>query len=203
MCRFLAQHMDARVKRAVFIDRDGVINVNRPNNVTSWDEFIFEVGSLDALARLSATDFYLIVVSNQSAIGRGQISQATVETIHAQMRQAIERGGGRIDRVYYCPHAPEEKCSCRKPSPEMLLRGGAELGVDLQESFFVGDWIDDVRAARNAGAIPLLVRTGRGERALEEMQKVNMPPPRVFANLAEAVEWILTQTSDAPENKKT
>lgn len=179
-------------RRAVFLDRDGVINVNHPDNVTHWDLFRFEEGSLAALARLSASDFHIIVVSNQSGIGRGQMSHATVQEIHARMILEIERAGGRIDRVYYCPHTAEEKCSCRKPAPEMLGRGRDEFALSMPDSFFVGDWIDDVRAARNAGVMPLLVRTGRGERALAEMQKAGMALPAVFDNLTYAVDWILS-----------
>lgn len=185
--------MYSTFRRAVFLDRDGVINVNRPDNVTSWQEFVFEDGALAALQRLAASDYFLIVVSNQSGIGRGQMSRATVDDIHAQMRDAIERAGGRLDRIYYCPHAPQDHCVCRKPAPEMLLRARAELGVVLEQSFFVGDWIDDVRAARNAGVTPLLVRTGRGASALEEIQRANLLPPAIFENLAHAVEWILEQ----------
>ena len=184
-------------KRAIFLDRDGVINVNRPDNVKAWDEFVFESGSLDALVRLGASDFYLIVVTNQSGIGRGHMTHETVEHIHAQMAHVIKTQGGRIDRIYYCPHAPEDKCACRKPSPEMLLRGQRELDIDLTQSFFIGDWIDDMRAARNAGATPLLVRTGRGERALQEILQTNFAEPHIFENLAHAVEWILKE-----ENKK-
>lgn len=188
--------MTAR-RRAVFLDRDGVINVNRPNHVTSWDEFVFEQGSLEAMLRLGATKFVLVIVTNQSAIGRGQITHETVQTIHAELTRIIETRGGRIDRIYYCPHAPEDKCTCRKPAPEMLLRGQTEFNLDLAGSYFIGDWIDDVRAAHNAGATPLLVRTGRGERAIQEIGTHKLPVPRIFENLAQAVEWILDG-----ENKK-
>ncbi|MBI4675269.1 MAG: D-glycero-beta-D-manno-heptose 1,7-bisphosphate 7-phosphatase [Chloroflexi bacterium] len=181
-------------RRAIFLDRDGVINVNRPDNVTSWDLFRFEEGSLDALARLRASDFYVIVVSNQSGIGRGQMTLTTVDAIHARMISEIEQAGGRIDRIYYCPHTAEEKCACRKPSPQMLWRGRDEFALSLTHSFLIGDWIDDVRAAQSAEVVPLLVRTGRGERALVEMQNAGMALPAVFENLAAAVEWILKKT---------
>ncbi len=179
------------VQRAVFLDRDGVINVNRPHNVTSWQEFVFEDGALSALARLAASAFVLVVVSNQSAVGRGQMTRAALDEIHAQMQRAIERAGGRLDRVYYCPHAPQDQCACRKPSPAMLLRGRAELAIDLAQSFFIGDWIDDVRAARAAAATPLLVRTGRGIVARQEMERLGLALPLEFENLAGAAEWLL------------
>jgi D-glycero-D-manno-heptose 1,7-bisphosphate phosphatase len=179
------------MKRAIFLDRDGVINKNRPDNVKIWDEFEFEQGSRDALVRLGTTDFQIVVISNQSGIGRGQMTSAAVDAIHSQMIALIAHSGGRIDRIYYCPHRPEDNCTCRKPSPELLLRARDELNLDLAHSYFIGDWIDDVRAARRADATPLLVLSGRGKKALEEMRKAEMSPPHVFENLNAAVNWIL------------
>lgn len=181
----------SRMKRAVFLDRDGVINKNRPDNVKIWDEFEFELGAQEALARLGATDFQIAVISNQSGIGRGQMTSATVDAIHLQMIQMLARIGGRIDGIYYCPHRPEDGCTCRKPSPELLLRARDELNLDLPHSYFIGDWVDDVRAARSAGVTPVLVLSGRGTRALEKIQEAAIPPPRVVENLGAAVEWIL------------
>lgn len=177
--------------RAIFLDRDGVINVNRADNVRTWEQFVFEEGSLEALARLGASGFILIVITNQSGIGRGHMTRATVDEIHFKMKQEIARAGGHIEQVYFCPHIPEDACRCRKPSPEMLLRGRDEFNLDMARSYFIGDWVDDVRAARAAGVIPLLVRTGRGRDALMEIAARGVPAPLVFENLARAVEWIL------------
>ncbi|OQY81536.1 MAG: D-glycero-beta-D-manno-heptose-1,7-bisphosphate 7-phosphatase [Chloroflexi bacterium UTCFX4] len=192
--------MDSR--RAIFLDRDGVINVNRSPYVMAWQEFVFETDALTALAQLAQTDFLLVVVSNQSGIGRGQMTRAAVEEIHARMRRAIADAGGRLDRIYYCPHAPTDGCECRKPAPGMLLRGSAELNIDLARSFFVGDWIDDVRAARRAGVTPLLVQTGRGAHALQEIQHAQLAPPAIFDNLMRAAEWLLGQAHSSQTNKK-
>jgi D-glycero-D-manno-heptose 1,7-bisphosphate phosphatase len=189
--RFRFRHREMNKLRAVFLDRDGVINVNRVDNVRTWEQFSFEDGSLEAFARLGATDFRVIVISNQSGIGRGHMAQATVDEIHRRMSQEVARVGGRIDRVYYCPHILEDQCTCRKPSPEMLLRGRDEFSLDLARSYFIGDWVDDIRAARIAHVTPLLVRTGRGESALNEMQTQEIPVPEIFENLNAAVTWIL------------
>jgi len=189
-------------RRAIFLDRDGVINVNRSTYVMAWQEFVFETDALTALAQLAQTDFLLVVVSNQSGIGRGQMTRAAVEEIHARMRRAIADAGGRLDRIYYCPHAPTDGCECRKPAPGLLLRGGAELDIDLARSFFIGDWIDDVRAARSAGVTPLLVQTGRGARALQEIEHAQLAPPAVFDNLMRAAEWLLEQARSGQTNKK-
>lgn len=177
--------------RAIFLDRDGVINVNRVENVRSWEQFVFEAGSLDALRRLGGTDFLLLIVTNQSGIARGHMTRETVEEIHARMRAEIAQVGTEIARVYFCPHSKESDCVCRKPSPGMLMEGRDEFGVDLNASYLIGDWIDDIRAAQSAGVTPLLVRTGRGEAAWAEMQALRMPMPEVFENLGAAVDWIL------------
>lgn len=177
--------------RAILLDRDGVINRNRPDNVKTWEEFEFEAGSLSALARLRATTFRLIVISNQSGIGRGHMTTETVEAIHARMSDEIALAGGRLDRIYYCPHKPDDGCLCRKPSPGMLLRGRDEFGLDLGKSYLVGDWVDDITAARKAGVTPVLVRTGRGAQAMAEMERQGIPLPVVVENLASAIEWIL------------
>lgn len=178
-------------QRAIFLDRDGVINENRVDNVRTWEQFAFETDSLKALARLRESDFCILVITNQSGIGRGHMSQAAVEEIHRRMLEECGRAGGRIDKVYFCPHVPEDGCACRKPLPGMLVQGQREFGLDLANSYLVGDWVDDVRAARAVGIMALLVRTGRGERALGEMQAQEMELPPTLANLNEAVTWIM------------
>lgn len=187
----MTQPSDMPRRRAVFLDRDGVINKNRPDNVKNLTEFEFEHGVLPALARLATTGLPIVVVSNQSGIGRGQMTPETVEAIHRHMVLAISAGGGRIDQVYYCPHTAEQACPCRKPSPRMLEQARDELGLELGGSWFIGDWVDDVRAARNAGAIPLLVLSGRGILALERMRELDVPLPLTFQTLGDAVDHIL------------
>lgn len=188
-----------RKQRAVFLDRDGVINVNRPDHVRAWEQFVFEQGSLEGLARLSATDFRVLVITNQSGIGLGYMTLETVLEIHARMTDHVAHVGGRIDRVYFCPHTRQASCSCRKPSPEMLWRGRDEFELELEKSYLIGDWVDDILAARNARVTPLLVRTGRGERALDEMRSRQIELPGIFENLSAAIEWILDKDPAAVE----
>jgi D-glycero-D-manno-heptose 1,7-bisphosphate phosphatase len=175
------------------LDRDGVINKNLPSNVTRWEEFEFEAQSVAAIVRLAQTDFALVVITNQSGIGRGQMTTASVEAIHARMRQEVSRAGGRIDRVYFCPHLPGDGCACRKPAPGLILQACDELGLDLGRSYFIGDWVDDIRAAQNAQVTPILVLTGRGAEALDTLRANSLGLPERFANLSEAVSWILKQ----------
>lgn len=147
-------------KRAVFLDRDGVINVDSPDYIRSWEDFHFAADIFDVLRELAATDYLIIIVSNQSAIGRGLTTDANVREIHARMRTTIEENGGRLDAVYYCPHTPEDRCGCRKPEPAMILRAAAEFDIDLRNSFMIGDKMSDVEAGKKAGARTIILQAG-------------------------------------------
>lgn len=179
------------MRPAVFLDRDGVINENRRDYVRSWAEFSFLPQAFPALRRLAASPFAVVVVSNQSAIGRGLVEQSTVEEIHRRMTRQIEAQGGRLDGVFYCPHRPDEGCDCRKPQPGLLLAAAAALELDLARSFLIGDAESDVLAALNAGCFPLLVRTGLGKEHLASLSPHLLARCHVFADLNEAVDWIL------------
>jgi D-glycero-D-manno-heptose 1,7-bisphosphate phosphatase len=150
----------ARVPDAILLDRDGTINVERVDYVKTIDELVLLAGALDALATLSAFGVPIVLVTNQSAIGRGIISHEQVDEIHVHLCSLVRTAGGRIDAVYLCPHRPDEGCACRKPKPGLLQTAAAEMGFDLQRSIFVGDSITDYQAARAAGCMPVLVRTG-------------------------------------------
>ena len=188
----------AKFGRAVFLDRDGVINENRDDYVKVWDEFQFLDGALAALARLACADFHIVVVSNQSAIGRALTPRERVEEIHHRMLAQIESSGGRVDRVLYCPHRAEEGCPCRKPSPGMLLQAHEELGVNLAQSYFVGDAAEDVAAAYAVGCTPIIVRTGRGEATIIKLGESGLKQPVIVHDLRAAVEWILAREADMP-----
>ncbi len=186
--------------RAVFIDRDGVINENRADYVKSWSEFRFIDGSLEALARLAATEFHVVIASNQSAIGRGLATQESVEEIHRLMTAEIERAGGRVTQVLYCPHPPEARCACRKPRAGMLLRACSDLGLDLARSYMIGDALSDIRAGAAVGCTTVLVGTGLGAEAqaqLDELDALDGSRPRVVPDLAAAVNWILEREAGA------
>lgn len=140
---------------AVFLDRDGVINKNPPFYVKSWEEFLFLSEVLPAFNRMSALPWPVIIITNQSAVGRGIITLDVLNIIHTQMVSEIEEAGGRIDGLYVCPHHPDEKCDCRKPEPGLLYRASAEFGLDLNQSAFLGDSRSDILAAVNAGVQPI------------------------------------------------
>jgi len=149
--------------RAVFLDRDGVINVRRPDHVKSWAEFRFAPGSLCALRRLATMGERVVVITNQAAVGRGLLTAAGLASIHALMTDVVAAAGGRIDRVYACPHRPDWGCGCRKPGIDLLLLAATELDIDLRRSVLVGDSATDVLAALAAGCQPVFVGEPDGD----------------------------------------
>lgn len=151
---------------AIFFDRDGVICKNRSDHVKSWAEFEFLPQVKESLAALSLLNLPLIVVTNQAAIGRGLMTVELLEDIHQRMVAEIAAQGGRIDRIFYCPHRPEDSCDCRKPKPGMLYQAAAEMGLDLTRSYLIGDAMTDIQAGRQAGCHNILVLTGRGSEQL-------------------------------------
>jgi D-glycero-D-manno-heptose 1,7-bisphosphate phosphatase len=150
--------------RAVFLDRDGVINRRRLDHVKSWGEFEFLPGTLDALAQLRRMGLRSVVITNQSAVGRGLISEEQLFSIHQQMTMLIAEAGGLIERIYICPHLPSARCACRKPAAELFLRASRELGIDLRLSTMIGDSRTDVEAARAVGSVPILIADGQVNR---------------------------------------
>ncbi len=179
------------MRRAVFLDRDGVINENRPDHVKREDEFVFLSGALDALRMLSGTGMLIVVISNQSAINRGLVSWGAVSAVTDRFKDRVQAAGGRIDSVFYCPHRPDEGCDCRKPEPGLLRRAATELGIELRESYLVGDALSDVQAALAVGVQPLMVLTGRGRDQVSLLRTSGLGPVLVFDDLSEAAQWIL------------
>jgi D-glycero-D-manno-heptose 1,7-bisphosphate phosphatase len=176
---------------AVFLDRDGVINRNLPDYVRRWDQFEFLPGALGALRDLARERLPVVVVSNQSAVGRGLMSSWDLEEINTRMLEVVMAAGGRIDGAYYCPHAPHEGCFCRKPAPGLLLRAMRRFGVDPGRSCLVGDSVADMLAAREVGITSVLVLTGRGQEALVDPRLRDCPITYIAADLRESVDWLL------------
>ena len=139
--------------RAVFLDRDGVINQRPPEGlyVTKWEDFRILPGVAEAIALLNQSGYLVIIVTNQRCIARGLMSVGELETMHERMTDNLARAGATIDETYYCPHEIEPPCDCRKPEPGMLLRAARSRGIDLRASWIVGDSDNDIEAGRNAG----------------------------------------------------
>jgi D-glycero-D-manno-heptose 1,7-bisphosphate phosphatase len=157
-----------RAARLIVLDRDGVINHDSDQFIKTPDEWRPIPGSLEAIARLSHAGYRIAVCTNQSGIGRGLFDMATLNAIHNKMHRALALVGGRIDAVFFCPHTGEAKCECRKPKPGMLVEAGRRFHADLSTVSCVGDGLRDLQAADAAGAKPILVLTGKGEKTLRE-----------------------------------
>jgi len=143
--------MRSRRGAAVLVDRDGVVNVRRPDHVRSWAEFEFLPGSLEAMRRLRRAGRRVLVLTNQAVVGRGQMSAGELDEIHDRMRAAVAAAGGGIEGVLACVHRPEDGCRCRKPAPGLFHRAADEMRVDLGRSVMIGDAWSDVQAAHAAG----------------------------------------------------
>lgn len=179
---------------AVFLDRDGVIIENRANYVRTWDDVEIFPEALAALARLAAGPYRVVIVTNQSGVGRGDIPLATAEAINDRLLDMIREAGGRVDAVYMCPHAPTDGCDCRKPRPGLLTRAAADLSLDLGRSIMVGDALSDVAAGRAAGvARSILVRTGRGAVQEKLPEAAAFAPLLAFETLGEVVADLLSR----------
>jgi D-glycero-D-manno-heptose 1,7-bisphosphate phosphatase len=177
---------------AIFLDRDGVIIENCPQYVRSWDDVIIFEQAISALAKISSYPYKLVIITNQSAVGRGIIPSNVAEEINQRLVSLIEKAGGRIDGVFTCPHAPEDACNCRKPKPGLLHLAAQALSIDLSNSILIGDAISDLQAGQAAG-VPtrVLVKTGRGAEQHRLAPNLNLEPYQVFETLAEAIANII------------
>ena len=175
----------------IFLDRDGVINENRSDYIKSWSEFHFIPGSKEAIARLTMAGHRIIICTNQAVVAKEIIAIDTVEDIHRQMLTEITKAGGMVDRVYYCPHSKDARCSCRKPQPGMLFRARDDLGIDLHDAVFVGDNISDIQAGLAAGVHPILVLTGLGMQYLNACYHEIHEPFHIARSLRHTADFIL------------
>lgn len=183
----------SRPHRAVFLDRDGTINVDR-HYLCDPEKLELIPGVKEALKRLSDAGFLLIVVTNQSGIGRGYYTEVAMHQVNQRMQEILEPEGVRFVHIYYSPEAPEMPSYGRKPSPQFLWDARDTYQIDLRRSYMVGDKFIDVLTGWNAGvARSLLVRTGYG-RETEQQEASNLGSAIVVDSLAEAAEWILNQS---------
>ncbi len=154
--------------KLVILDRDGVINYDSEQFIKSPMEWKPIPGSLEAIARLTQSGYKVVVATNQSGIGRGLFDMDTLNAIHDKMHRAVQAAGGRIDAIFYCPHANDDGCKCRKPNPGMFERIRDCFNVDLNGIPAVGDSLRDLVAGANLGTQPILVLTGKGQKTLAD-----------------------------------
>ncbi len=181
-------------QKLIILDRDGVINYDSDEYIKSPGEWRPIEGSLEAIARLNRAGYIVTVASNQSGIARGYFDLQTLSAIHTKMDTMLAQEGGRIDAIFFCPHRPEDHCRCRKPKPAMLLDIGQRFNVSLEEVYFIGDTVGDMKTAYAANARPLLVRTGKGSKAeliLNAECKQKIP---IYDDLSSAADAILDES---------
>ena len=176
-------------KVAIFIDRDGTINkesgyIDRPGMV----ELI--PGSSEAIRMINSMGLDVVVITNQSGIGRSYFNEESLKEVHDRLKEVLRKEGAYIDAVYYCPHHPDEGCGCRKPMPGLLKKAESELHIDLGSSYVVGDKISDILLAKNVGAKGILVKTGYGSEELKNINEMGVRPVMVADDLLGAVKWI-------------
>ncbi len=182
------------MKRAVFLDRDGVINRKPPEGqyVTRWEDFHFLPGVVESIALLNQAGFSVIVVTNQRCVAKGFITIADIEKMHKLMSDSLARAGAALDGVYYCPHEKEPLCNCRKPAPGMLIEAARAHEISLINSWMIGDSDIDIEAGKNAGC-----KTARLVTAMETVgdSRSNSTPPNsgdiVAPSLLDAIHQIL------------
>jgi len=180
----------------VFLDRDGVLNADSPDFIKTVDEWQPIPGSLEAAARLSRAGFRVIVVSNQSGVARGLVPLEALDSIHRALRDGVEAHGGQLSGIYFCPHAPDDGCRCRKPGIELIRRAEADTGLAAKGAPFVGDRMTDLEAARRAGCRPVFIR---GSSCLPpELASASWADVPNFVDLTEASDWILGPTNMTP-----
>ncbi len=145
-------------KRAIFLDRDGVINKKAKEHdyIKNWGEFEFLPHVADVISRLNK-NFLVVVISNQGGVSRGMMTLDDVNSIHANMQSELEKSNAIIDKIYVCPHYMKEKCACRKPKPGLILQAAQDLSIDLATSYVVGDSLIDIEAGKKAGCKTILI----------------------------------------------
>ena len=176
--------------KLVVLDRDGVINFDSDRFIKAPDEWRAIPGSLEAIALLNQNGYRVAIATNQSGIGRGLLDMAAFNAINDKMTRHLAQVGGRIDAIFYCPHAADAQCACRKPMPGMLREIGRRFNSDLKGIPAVGDALRDLQAAYAVGATPILVGTGKGKLTIKEKQ---LPATtQIFEDLAAVAQHLVS-----------
>jgi len=176
--------------KLIVLDRDGVINQDSDAYIKSVEEWHPIPGSLEAIARLYHAGYRIVIATNQSGLARGLFTIEDLNAIHRTLRWKLARLGGQIEAIFFCPHAPDAGCRCRKPATGLIDDIGRRLQTSLADVPFIGDSFKDVQAAQAVGALPILVLTGKGRMTLES-HRGELDGVAVYADLAAAAEAIL------------
>jgi len=179
---------------AIFLDRDGVLIENRVNYIRDWSHAVIYHDAVNALSNTDLKNFKIVIVTNQSAVGRGIISLQAAQYINDELVKTIRGQSGKIDGVYICPHDPDAGCDCRKPKPGLLLQAAKELSLDLKRSWMIGDAWTDVQAGQAAGVRgAIIVKTGRGADQLSMSLPKGIGNYLICEDLSQALATVLTK----------
>jgi D-glycero-D-manno-heptose 1,7-bisphosphate phosphatase len=171
----------------IILDRDGVINEDSDEYIKSLDEWLPIQSSIKAIALLSKNNIPVAIATNQSGIGRGYYSSEIMQEIHTKLQNLVKQEGGRIEHIAHCPHLPKDNCDCRKPKTGMIEEIKQKCKIkNLSNCYFIGDSHKDILAARAAGCLPLLVKSGKGEETLAKHPELINEIP-IYKNLLEVV----------------
>ena len=181
--------------KLIILDRDGVINEDSDDYIKHPDEWQPIPGSLDAISRLNHAGYHVAVATNQSGIARGYFDLETLAAMHNKMNELLSQSGGQVDAVFFCPHGPKDGCECRKPMPGLLEEISVRFQTSLDDVLFVGDTISDIKAAKAAGATPVIVKTGKGERTIEKLEEHGFEDVPVYDDLSDVVNKLLDSAS--------
>ena len=190
--------------RAIFLDRDGTLNEDSRDYIKNLAEFRLFRETLPALKMLHAAGYLLIIITNQSALARGLITEAELRRIHTYLKGEVQKAAAEITDIYICPHHPDENCDCRKPKIANVLRAVEEHDIDCQRSYFIGDSIKDIQTGQRAGCHTVLVETGIRQYRDGELRQKEVHPDCRCRDILAAAEYIMqpkrTDTSDFPDN---
>jgi len=176
------------MEKIVFLDRDGTVSRDSIDHIKSWDEFHFLPHAKEGIRILCNAGFHIIFITNQSVIARGMTTLEELDFIHDNMVQELEEYGCKIEKIYYCPHHPDDNCDCRKPKPGLLLKAIAEYSITPEKAYMVGDRIMDVQVGKKARCKTVLIENERG---LQELKEQQLQPDHIAKDLADAAVWII------------
>ena len=176
-----------RLQPAVFLDRDGTINQDT-GYIDSPERLFIIDGAASAIKRLNSKGFRVVVITNQSGVGRGYFTKEAADSVNKKLEEVLKREGAHLDGIYYCPHHPDDNCECRKPRIGLLEKARNDLAIDFKKSYIIGDKGSDIEIAQGVGGKGILVLTGSGK---DEKQKLDHEPSYIATDLKDAVEWII------------
>ena len=184
-------------RKAVFLDRDGTLNADAAY-ASDYEQIAVYPESYEAVKEFNHAGLLTVVVTNQSAVGRGLLTEDGLNDIHSRLRASFAAHGSHLDAIYFCPHYPlsadpryGKECDCRKPGTALALRAAADLGIDLGSSYIIGDKAEDIIFGMNIRAVPVLVLTGSGRESLAQLREQGLEPAFVAETILQAADWIL------------